>query len=369
MKMTEDIEIQESGEAVIEDIPPPHKWHMLQNTILLLLLGAGLYLLVPKFIGDREMLAVVRHANFLMIPVALAIETLSMLCICRLYYEVVNLGSGGISFPRVSLIYMSAYAFGHIVPGGNAGTLYLSYREFRREGVSKSLAAKTLVISNLAYSAGLIALLITGLLLSLATGRLPFSFNISALVIASGAILFVLFCVYVLRKPPLLRRISLASLHALQSFRLFKAVNDSEVESWVTDIGDYVLCMFHDRPRLMRICGCGVGFWLFDLACLYTVFVAIGHPINPGILMLCYTVADIVGSLPLTPAGLGIFEVTLGAMLYAFGYPKEVLATAILGFRFFSFWLCTMAGGGCYLPLLLQRRKRRPGGEVRGSSA
>src|SRR4030042_914119 len=165
MKMAKDIQINQSN-AAAEAAPPRRQWHMIRDIIILLLLGTGLYLLVPKFIGDREMLAVVKNANFLMIPVALAIETLSMLSICRLYYEVMKSGGGSLSFPRLSLIYMSAYAFGHVVPGGNAGTVYLNYREYRNEGVSRRLAAKKLVISNLDYASGLIALLVCGLLLT-----------------------------------------------------------------------------------------------------------------------------------------------------------------------------------------------------------
>jgi uncharacterized protein (TIRG00374 family) len=369
MEMAEDLEIRDAGGVVAEDIPPPHKWHMLQNTILLLLLGTGLYLLVPKFIGDKEMLSVIKHANFLVIPVALAIETLSMLAICRLYYEVLRRGGGRLSFRRTSLIYMSAYAFGHVVPGGNVGTMYLSYREFRQEGVSKRLAANTLIISNIAYSASLIVLLVAGLLLSLATGRLPLTYSITALVIAGGSILFVLLCLYLLHRPRLLHRLILAILHGLQALRVLRNVKDEEASSWVSDISAEVVSILRDRRSLFTIGGSALGFWLFDLACLYAVFLAIGHPINPGILMLCYTIADILGSLPLTPAGLGVFEVSLGALLYAFGYAPEVLAIAILGFRFFSFWMCTLAGGGCYLALLLERRKQKLAGEVRDNSA
>jgi hypothetical protein len=278
-------------------------------------------------------------------------------------------GGGQLTFRRVSLVYMSAYAFGHVVPGGNAGTLYLSYREFRKEKVSPRLAVKTLIASNLAYSAGLIALLVAGLLLSLTTGRLPFTFNVTALVIASGSILFVFFCLYLLRRPRLLEKLVLGMLHGLKRMHVLRALSDGEANSWVADISAYLQSILSDSATLLRVGSCGLGFWLCDFACLYTVFVAIGHPINPGILLFCYTVADIVGSLPLTPAGLGVFEVSLGAMLYGFGYPAGVLATAILGFRFFSFWLCTMAGGACYMALVLERRKQRLGGEVRGGSS
>ncbi len=331
-------------------------WRLLANLMVMLWLGVGLYYLVPKFIGDREMLAVVRNANFLLIPAALAVETASMLFICRLYYEVLRIGGGRLSFGRVSLIYMSAYAFGHVVPGGNAGTVYLNYRELRREGVGRALTVKALGAAYVIYSAALIALVAMGLLLSLLTGRLPLAFNLTALSIAGGSLLFMAACVYLVRRPRVLKRLAGRLLLAAQRARLLRGVDAGEVEERVEETLDYLMAIFTRRDNAVRAGAWGLGFWLFDLACLYTVFVAIGHPVNPGILMVCYTVADIMGSLPLTPAGLGVFEVSLGATLYAFGYPKEVLATAVLGFRFFSFWLCTLAGGICYLVLRLRRR-------------
>jgi uncharacterized protein (TIRG00374 family) len=357
--MTEDVEVRQNTEAFVEEASQRSGWRLLENVVLLLFLGAGLYLLVPKLIGDKEMLSVVKNANLLMIPVALFIETLSMLSICRLYHEVLRLGGGSLPFSRMALIYMSAYAFGHVVPGGNAGTLYLNYRELRREDISTGLTVKTLGVSYIIYSAALIVLLIAGLLLSLATGRLPFTFDVTALAIAGGALLFMFLCVYALRRPLLLQRMASGVVRFAHRLRLLRNVDEEEAKDRAVEINRYLLSIFANRHNLLRTGFYGLGFWLMDIACLYTVFLAIGYPINPGILLLCYTIADIMGSLPLTPAGLGIFEVTLGATLYAFGYPKEILATAILGFRFFSFWLCTLAGGACYPMLLLSRRRER----------
>jgi uncharacterized protein (TIRG00374 family) len=358
-EMTEEVEVQQNVDSLVEGAPRRGRWSFLEGTILLILLGVGLYLLVPKFIGDKEMLAVVKNANFLLIPVALLLETLSMLSICRLYYEVLWLGGGNLSFSRMSLIYMSAYAFGHVVPGGNAGTLYLNYRELRREEISRGLTIKTLAVSYIMYSAAMIVMLVAGLLISFFTGRLPFTYNVTAISISGGAILFMAFCVYALWRPELMNRMIRGLLRGAHRLHLMRGADEEEVGERVAEINEYLLTIFADRRNLLHTGIYGLGFWLMDLACLYTVFLAIGYPINPGILLVCYTIADIMGSLPLTPAGLGVFEVTLGATLYAFGYPKEILATAILGFRFFSFWLCTLAGGACYPALLLARRRER----------
>lgn len=363
MGMAEDIEVARGLEGLNEsaegEAPPRGGWRLAGNVFVLLWLGVGLYYLVPRFIGDQEMLGVVREADFLFVPVALAVETVSMLFICRLYYEVLRMGGGELSFPRVSLIYMSGYAFGHVVPGGNAGTLYVNYRELRREGVSRGLTVQTLGVSYVIYSAAMIVLLAGGLLLSLCSGRLPVTYDAAAIAIAAGAVLFMSLCVCVLRRPRVMHRMAVGLLRAAHALHVMRGVDEDEAGARVMEVNEYLLATFSNRRNLLRAGACGLGFWLMDLLCLYTVFTAIGHPVNPGILLVCYTIADIVGSLPLTPAGLGTFEVSLGATLYAFGYGKEILVPAILGFRFFSFWLCTLAGGICYVVLRLQRRGER----------
>jgi uncharacterized protein (TIRG00374 family) len=287
-----------------------------------------------------------------------------MLCVCRLYYEVLRLGGGDLTFPRMSLIYMSAYAFGHVVPGGNAGTLYLNFREMRNERVPRALTAKTLAVAYIIYSAALIVLLAMGLLLSLFSGRLPLTYNLTAMTIAAGAVLFMLLCIYIFRRPRVLQWMAAAFIGAVHHLHLMRGVDEREAIYQVMELRGYVLSVFANRRNILRTGSFGLGFWLLDMTCLYIVFLALGHPINPGILMITYTIADIMGSLPLTPAGLGVFEISLGATLFAFGYQKEVLILAILGFRFFSFWMCTLAGGICYLILRLARRRERSRGAV-----
>lgn len=342
-------------------------WHLAGNVFLMLWLAVGLYYLVPRFIGDQEMVRVVRDANFMLVPVALAVETLSMLSICRLYHEVLRLGGGTLSYPRVSLIYMSAYAFGHVVPGGNAGTLYMNYRELRREGVPRGLTVKTLGVSYVVYSGGMIVLLIAGLLLSLTDRRLPPAYYLAAVAVSAGAATFMALCVFLLRRPLVVRRAASVLLRTAHRVHLLRGMEEAEAEKRVAETAYYLLDILSRRGDLLRVGAYGLGFWLLDMLCLYTVFVAIGYPVNPGILLVCYTVADILGSLPLTPAGLGVFEVSLGASLLAFGYPKQAVIPAILGFRFFSFWMCTLAGGVCYPVLLAARRRekrRGSGGEA-----
>ncbi len=341
------------------------RWRLIEDFLVVLALGAGMYLLVPRLLGNGEMTAILTgHTNWLVIPLCLIVETASMLSICYLYYQVLHIGGEHLSFGRMAKIYMSAYAFGHIVPGANAGTFYLNYRELRNEGISRSSVIKTLAVSNIAYSGAILVLFITGILLSLMTGRMPFTLNVSAIAVGGGAIIFVVLCIFLYRRPDLLVRMSAALMRLVRRMGFAREIDFDAIPGQVEETRSYISSIVHSRTNLARVGMPALSFWFFDLVCLYIVFLAIGHPINPGILMVCYTVADLLASIPTTPAGLGVFEVTLGASLYAFGVPKEALTIGILGFRFFSFWLPIPAGGICYLLLRMDRRRECRNGKI-----
>jgi putative heme transporter len=335
-----------------------------QNLFIILLLAVGLYLLVPRLVGVPEMLDVIRHANFFVLPFALAVEALSMLSICFLYFELQREGGGRLTFGRTSLIFMSAYAFGHIVPGGNAGTFYLNYVEMRREGLSRTQTVKVLTAANLFYSGAMLCLIITGLLVSLVYPGLSHGYRLTALLVAAGLLAFLVACLLLIRNEALLGRLARRLVRGLRRLGAWKEREEDDLVANIMEVRRFFYALITHRDSLVRNGFYALGFWCMDMACLFIMFIAVGTPVNAGIVIIAYALADLVGSLPLTPAGLGTFEVTMGAVFYAYGYPKAALVAAVLGFRFFSYWLCTLAGGVCYLFLRRERRKERQLGKT-----
>jgi uncharacterized membrane protein YbhN (UPF0104 family) len=59
---------------------------------------------------------------------------------------------------------------------------------------------------------------------------------------------------------------------------------------------------------------------------------------DPLVLLVAYGVATAIAAIPLTPGGIGIFEVTMLATLALLGVGSEA-AIPILGYRLFNFWL------------------------------
>ena len=78
------------------------------------------------------------------------------------------------------------------------------------------MALKSIIVAYLFYSAGMVVLLVVGLLLSISRGRLPRAYYPSALVVAGGAAIFLAACVFLARRPRLLR-----AMGAAERIRLF----------------------------------------------------------------------------------------------------------------------------------------------------
>jgi hypothetical protein len=77
---------------------------------------------------------------------------------------------------------------------------------------------------------------------------------------------------------------------------------------------------------------------------LYLLFIAAGHAVSPGILLVGYGLPQLLGKVSFLPGGVGIIEGTMAAMYASLGVPNAVSVVVILTYRFISFWLPTLVG-------------------------
>jgi hypothetical protein len=101
----------------------------------------------------------------------------------------------------------------------------------------------------------------------------------------------------------------------------------------------------------------GLANWLTDIAVLAMSILALGGAVPWRSLLLVYGLATLVGSLGITPGGLGLVEGTLCLGLVSTGLPAAVALAAVLMYRIVSFWLVMAAG---WLVLLWLRLERLP---------
>jgi uncharacterized protein (TIRG00374 family) len=99
------------------------------------------------------------------------------------------------------------------------------------------------------------------------------------------------------------------------------------------------------------------GNVLFDYLALLAALVAAGARPRASLVLLAYVAAVVLGSIPLTPGGLGFVEAGLAAMLVWAGVPASQATLATLAYRLVSYWLPILAGPVAYG--LYRRRSAR----------
>ncbi len=72
---------------------------------------------------------------------------------------------------------------------------------------------------------------------------------------------------------------------------------------------------------------------LFEVATLYTVFLAFGEVVNPGAVIIAYAVANFAGLVSVLPGGVGIYEALMTAVLATTGVSPAVSIPVIIMYR------------------------------------
>lgn len=75
---------------------------------------------------------------------------------------------------------------------------------------------------------------------------------------------------------------------------------------------------------------------LTEIMTLYTVYIAFGHWVNPGAVILAYAVANFAGFLSVLPAGIGVYETLMTAVLAAGGISPAVSIPVTVMYRIVS---------------------------------
>lgn len=81
-----------------------------------------------------------------------------------------------------------------------------------------------------------------------------------------------------------------------------------------------------------------------EILTLYTVYVAFGHWVNPGAVILAFAVANFAGFISVLPAGVGIYETLMTAVLVAGGIPAAVSLPVTVMYRVVSMTIQIIPG-------------------------
>jgi uncharacterized protein (TIRG00374 family) len=238
---------------------------------------------------------------------------------------------------------LAGNAFNRITPGGGATGTALQARLLADAGYDLTSVATAISAQSILISVAVLVLPIFSLPAIVAGLSVPGSLADAAWI---GAIVFFVVAAagaFVLHRPRLIERFGDAIASAANRFRRRRPP--------IEHLGARLV---QQRDVLRAAVGshwltavvAAVARWAFEYAALLVALHAIGARVEPTLVLLAFTTAELLGLLPFTPGGLGFVEAGLTGTLALAGVSPGDAVLATLVFRLVSFWLPLPVGLG-----------------------
>jgi len=238
----------------------------------------------------------------------------------------------------------------HVFPsGGVAGFTYLGYR-MKHYGVAVS---RTTLAQTLRFALTFISFLV---LLFIGLFMLSFGTSSSGVTVFIGlSITFLtlfgtLLGIFIISDEKRIRgftaflpRLVNAVLKPFKKKRT-NTIDVDKIEKLFTDLHvDYVELM-RDRKKLKKPFLWALAVNASEVLTIYLAYLALGQAVNPGAVILAYSVASFAGLISVLPGGIGVYEALMTTTLAAAGVPKALALSATLIYRIFTMIIFVPAG-------------------------
>jgi uncharacterized protein (TIRG00374 family) len=314
---------------------------------LLLVAFVVIYFVLPQIAGARRALHLLAGVRVWLLVLGVALEATSILSYAKLTRAMIH----GPPPPYLTLlrINLSTLAVSHVVPGGAAVGGALGFRLLTRFGLSGTDAAFAMAAQGIGSAVVLNLLLWVGLLGSILGGSYNPLYATAALV---GVLLLGGFSAVVV----LLMRGEQGAARVMRSVaRRVPFLDEESAERLVLRVAARLQTLAADRPRLVRGVAWDLAFWLCSAASLWVFLAAFGYRGSIDGLIVAFALAYVLAAIPITPAGLGVVEATMIALLTFFGADRGTATLGVVSYRLVNFWLPIPLGGLAYLSLQVEQ--------------
>jgi uncharacterized protein (TIRG00374 family) len=325
--------------------------------VLLVALAAGVFGLLPRLGGLAQDAAALGHARPALIVAAVVSQAASLLAYALLYRSVLSSLQARLSIATSAQVILATFLISHVTPFGSVTGTLLNVDTLEAEGIAAATAGEAIALTSLVSTMALITLFGVGLLAT--AGR-----SVSAAYLAAGAVALavvaaVLAGVLLLGAHPTAaasigRWVSRMASRLRRRSRTSPAAPDQAGSSWA-QMASLARSALTGRAFAISF-GWAAADLLLDLLSLELMFAALGYQPGFGPLAVAYAAANIASVIPVTPAGLGVIEVTLVAITVGFGAPRATAVLAVIGYRLVNYWLPLPFGLLAYVQLRLRLR-------------
>jgi uncharacterized protein (TIRG00374 family) len=315
--------------------------------VLLAITGVSLYLLAPALLEVFGAFDRLDDFNPLWWAAMVGLQIGSYGCM----WVVQKLAVRAEHIGPVATSQLASNAFGRVVPGGVAAAGAMQYSMLTRAGVPAAAAASGMTASSVLVFGVLLALPLLALPAILFGAPVDPGLGRAALI--GGVVFVLLFAVgaaAIVWDRPLV-----VAGRAAQMVR-------NRVRPRKPPLTGLPKRLLRERDSVTDVLGrrwweallFAAGRWVLDYLTLLAALTAVQADPRPSTVLLAFCAAQFLGTLPLTPGGLGFVEAGLTGTLALAGVGAGAAVVAALAYRLVSFWLPIPAGG---VAALVHRRR------------
>lgn len=305
--------------------------------VLLAITGISLYLLAPALLQVFGAFDKLDEFNPLWWIAMVALQVGSYACM----WGVQKIATRSEHWGPVVSSQLASNSFGRVVPGGVAASGAMQYAMLARGGVPPAQAASGMTASSLLVFGTLLALPLLALPAILFGAPVDAGLGRAALI---GGVVFVLLvaagAAAMIWDGPLL-----AVGGAAQRLR-------NRIKRASAPLAGLPERLLSERDEILAVLGrnwwqallLSAGRWVLDYLTLLAALTAVHANPRPSTVLLAFCAAQFLGTMPLTPGGLGFVEAGLTGTLVLAGVGGGAAVVATLAYRMVSFWLPIPAG-------------------------
>jgi uncharacterized protein (TIRG00374 family) len=358
-----------SGEPNASGLPLEPK-RIAQTLLVVALLVAAIYVLLPRLVGLDGAVAGLGDASPVWVAISFGFSVLAFVAYVALFRGVVGEKVVHLDWGECYQITMAALAATRLFSAGGAGGIVLTYWALRKAGMSRRVSACRMVaFLVLLYGVYAIALVLFGVLLRVGVlpGEAPIGLTVvPAAVAAAGAVGFLLIA---LIPDDLQRRLA----HRRQGRLLGRIVHRLATVPETLARGTRTAFELVRDPRSGALAFLGaIGFWAANIAILWASFEAFGLSVPLAVLVQGFFVGMVANLFPFAPAGVGAVDAGMIGTFVLFGLPGSTVLVAVLLYRLMAFWLPILPGVIAFVQLrrtAARWERERAQAPVEGESA
>ncbi|HSX27794.1 MAG TPA: lysylphosphatidylglycerol synthase transmembrane domain-containing protein [Patescibacteria group bacterium] len=139
-----------------------------------------------------------------------------------------------------------------------------------------------------------------------------------------------------------------------------ETININRAQSVFNDLHENYMILRRDLGELRKPLKYSLLANAMEILTIYAVYVAFGHWVNPGAVILAYAIANFAGFVSVLPGGVGIYEALMTAVLAAAGIPAGISLPVTVMYRILSMLIQLPPGYLFYYRTLHTPAKERP---------